>query len=79
MGSGSVWRAAAVAGRLDRQAHQVVVTLKPDVQERAMADTEKLAAFNAAPFGWLEDGWNEGRGQRGKSGGGRVGHREAPV
>jgi hypothetical protein len=45
-----------VAGRFDRQAHEVVVALKPDVQARAMADTKQLATLMAAPLG----GWDYG-------------------
>jgi hypothetical protein len=39
-----------VAGRLDRQAYEVVVPLKPDVQARAVSDAKELAALMAAPF-----------------------------
>ena len=53
--SGAVRSSATVAGHLDRQADQVVVALKPDVQARAVAHAKQLAALSAAPLAGLED------------------------
>ena len=73
--SGSVRGSAAVAGCLDGEAHQVVMALKPDVQERAMAHAKQLVALNAAPFTGLKNGRNERGGAGRSAGSGRIGHR----
>lgn len=52
--SGSVLGFAGRADGLSRQGHDVVVPLQPDMQTRAMAYAQQFAAFNAAPFGWVE-------------------------
>jgi hypothetical protein len=54
-GSGEVSGATAVTDDFDRQAHQVVVPLQPNVQTRAVANTKQLAALKAAPFSRLDD------------------------
>ena len=48
--SGAVMGAAATAGRLDRQAHEVIVPVNPHLQLAAPANAEQLVTFAATPI-----------------------------
>lgn len=72
--SGPVFRFAGRAHGLDGQAHQVVVPLQPDVQPRAVAHAQELAAFKAAPLGGRNNGTLERRGRVEATRAERIGH-----